>query len=238
MWQLAGALALLLAISALVAMARRRRYLVMGWLWFLITLVPMNGIVQVGHQAMADRYAYVSFVGLFIMVCWSVADFGTRSWQWGASSAFDDRAESRPVPIPWRAALSVVVVLVLVVLTHRQIGYWKDALTLWRHAANVVPGNWLAEDNVGLLLQQAGRPEQEVVPHFFKASAANPADSLSNMYIAIYEQTHGHPQEAVLRYDNVLRNPLPLRAEAPIDQNMGAAYLELGDRAKAQQCFD
>ena len=74
-WQVAGALLLLLAVTALVIAGRHRRYFLVGWFWFLGTLVPMIGLVQVGAQAMADRYAYLPFIGLFLMICWGVADF-------------------------------------------------------------------------------------------------------------------------------------------------------------------
>ena len=76
--EVAGAVVLLLAITGAVALAYRRRYLTVGWLWFLGTLVPMIGVVQVGTQAMADRYGYLSFIGLFIMVCWLIADWAGR----------------------------------------------------------------------------------------------------------------------------------------------------------------
>ncbi len=73
-WEVLSALLFLMVVTALVIAARRRRYLPVGWLWFLGTLIPMIGLVQVGRQAMADRYAYVPFLGLFIMMCWGVAD--------------------------------------------------------------------------------------------------------------------------------------------------------------------
>ncbi len=77
-WQALAALLVLLAISALVIANRSHRYLIVGWLWFLGTLIPMIGVVQVYLQARADRYAYVSFIGLFLMVCWGVADWAKR----------------------------------------------------------------------------------------------------------------------------------------------------------------
>ena len=113
-WQIVAALLLLLAVSALAVAGRSRRYLLTGWLWFLGTLVPMIGLVQVGNQAMADRYAYLPFVGLFIMFCWGAAD----------------AAEQRHLPAAVMPAASVVVLLALTVLTHRQINYWNDGLTL------------------------------------------------------------------------------------------------------------
>ncbi len=94
-WQVAGAAIFLLAVTALVLKARRHRYLPVGWFWFLGTLVPTIGIMQVGLQGMADRYAYESFLGLFIMVCWGVSDW----------------AEQRRVSAAWLASASAVVVL-------------------------------------------------------------------------------------------------------------------------------
>ena len=77
-WQVLGAALLLLAITALVLKGRQHRYLPVGWFWFLGTLVPTIGLMQVGIQGMADRYAYESFLGLFIMVCWGVSDWAEQ----------------------------------------------------------------------------------------------------------------------------------------------------------------
>ena len=77
-WNVMSALLLLLAITAFVFYRRREGFLAVGWFWFLGTLVPMIGIVQVGEQAMADRYAYLSFIGLFIMICWGIAELADR----------------------------------------------------------------------------------------------------------------------------------------------------------------
>src|ERR1019366_10803293 len=93
------------AVSALVAENGRRRYLTVGWLWFLGTLVPMIGLVQVGYQAMADRYAYLPFIGLFIMVCWGVADW----------------AEQKNVSATLLVGASVVVVMA-VTMMNKKIG--------------------------------------------------------------------------------------------------------------------
>src|SRR5213076_918118 len=117
-WQPVAAALLLGLISAGVWAARQRRYLLVGWLWFLGTLVPMIGVVQVGGQAMADRYAYLPFIGLFVMVCWGAVDWAQR----------------KRLPAHWPAALVIVVLAAFSLLTYRQIGYWRDSITLWSHA--------------------------------------------------------------------------------------------------------
>ena len=99
LWQVIAAVAILLAVTSLVVAGRRRRYLLVGWFWFLGTLVPMIGLVQVGNQGRADRYAYLSFIGLFIMVCWGVAEW----------------AKQRHISSAKLAAVSVVVLLALAV---------------------------------------------------------------------------------------------------------------------------
>ncbi len=114
-WQVVAAVLFLLAVTGLVIARCRQRFFLVGWLWFLGTLVPMIGLVQVGRQAMADRYAYLSFVGLFLMICWGAAEWG-------------EHLHLRPA---WLRTASVVVLLALAVVAHRQIGYWSDSITLW-----------------------------------------------------------------------------------------------------------
>ena len=97
-WEVLAALLFLAAITWLVVEGRRQRYLLVGWFWFLITLLPMIGIVQVGTQAMADRYAYLPFIGLFIMIVWGVADWGSQ----------------RHVAAKWLTAAGLAVLIALV----------------------------------------------------------------------------------------------------------------------------
>src|SRR5438552_15583382 len=158
-WQAVAAALLLGFISAGVWAARRRRYPLVGWLWFLGTLVPMIGLVQVGAQAMADRYAYLSYVGLFIMLCWAVADW----------------ASTRQIHQRWLAAAGAVVVISLAILAHRQLNYWSDNITLWTHTLQVTTDNFVAEDNLGGALLQQFRTE-EAIPHFRNAIKINPFD--------------------------------------------------------------
>lgn len=217
LWQVCGAAFILLAISAAVALAYRRRYLTVGWLWFLGTLVPMIGLVQVGTQAMADRYAYLSFVGLFIMVCWLVADW---------------TAQMHLSPVLLRAA-SVVVLLALVLVSHRQVGFWNDHITLWTHALEVTHNNWVAENNLGTALLKTGRME-DAIPHFRAAAALDPTDPNSTMNIGTYEQAHGNLPAAIKLYRKaaeMARNP---KVKARAYNNLGYAYKDIGDLADAQ----
>jgi protein O-mannosyl-transferase len=219
-WQVYGALLLLLAISALAVEGIRQRYLLMGWLWFLGTLVPMIGLMQVGTQAMADRYAYLSFIGLFIMICWGVADW----------------TQEKHFPAAVLPTLSFLALAALTIVAYRQVGYWQDNVTLWSHALQVTDRNWLAENNLGRALQAQGRTD-EAIPHFFKAAEIYPADPISNMNIGTYEQQHGNLQLAIEQYRKVVsitRNP-ELKVAAL--NSMGKAYRQLGDEERALECF-
>jgi len=221
-WQAGLALLVLIAISVLVWRARQRRYLLVGWLWFLGTLVPMIGLVQVGRQAMADRYAYLPFVGLFIMVTWGVADF----------------AQERHFPRAWLAVAACAVLLVLAVLTYRQIGYWSDDVTLWTHTIQITTGNYIAENELADALDARGR-NQEARQHFLRALAINPDDAPALMYLAVHNQRDGKLREAIAQYQQVIvitgnpayRNKL-FRAAA--FANAGHAFRDLGQIPQAR----
>jgi Flp pilus assembly protein TadD len=116
-------LALVCVTIAAVMAVRKYPYVTFGWFWFVITLLPVIGIVQVGNQGMADRYTYVPYIGLFIGIVWLVSDISSRTG--GAQRVL--------------GAAAVLVLAALAVLTYRQTGHWKDTLSLWRHAVNVEP---------------------------------------------------------------------------------------------------
>ena len=217
--QVAIALMFVLAISALVAKNWRRRYLTVGWLWFLGTLVPMIGVVQVGYQAMADRYAYLPFIGLFIMICWGVGDWA------------EQKHLAKALP-----ALSIAVLLVFAVIAHRQLSYWSDSVTLWSHALEVNPGNWFAEDHLGTLMMKQGNVDAGV-QHFLRAAAINPSDPLSNLNIGFYDYQHRDLRGAAEHYQAVInaRSSGVLKVKAL--NNLGLVYRESGDPVRAQQCF-
>ena len=220
-WEVFAALVLLLAITALVLRERRRRYLLVGWFWFLGTMVPMIGLVQVGEQAMADRYAYLPFIGLFIMVCWGVADW----------------AEQRKVSAAVLAGASVVVLTALSVVAYRQLGYWSDNVILWTHIIEVTPPNYIAQDDLGGAFLNTGQLE-EAMKHFRAAAEIYPLDPFSNLNLAIYAQQHDDPQQAIARSKIVLtRTPSP-RLRSKAYTTMGLAYRELGNQEESQKCLE
>ena len=214
------ALIFLLLVTALVIVGRRHRYLPVGWLWFLGALIPMIGLVQVGRQAMADRYAYLPFIGLFIMICWGVAEF----------------AEQRHVSSRWLAGASAAALLVLLVVTHRQIDFWSDNVTLWSHTLQVTNRNYEADEDLGEALLAKGEPE-EALGHFYQATAIDPSRASPYMYIGVYDQQHGKLQEAIERYRKALgaTNDVSPNMRAQAFANIGHAYLDLGNIPEARE---
>ncbi|MGO9518633.1 MAG: tetratricopeptide repeat protein, partial [Candidatus Korobacteraceae bacterium] len=224
-WQVFASFLLLAVVTGTVILRRRYRYLMVGWFWFLGTLIPMIGLVQVGAQAMADRYAYLPFVGLFIMICWGVSDW----WQ------------ERNLSPAWLAAPGLAVLVTLAIVTHRQISYWRDNVTLWAHTVHVTHGNWIAENNLGAALLDDGRMDDAVV-HFRAAEAIYPYDPRTFLFIGFYEQHRGNLRAAIEEYQHVISvtkndvwNNAKLRDDAFV--NMGNAYRDLGDSARAAESY-
>ncbi len=173
-WVVAACGLLLVAITVLVLRAGRKHpYLPMGWLWYLGTLIPVIGIIQVGQQGMADRYTYVPILGLFIMIAWGIpellgqGDTATGRYGDGAkaqvpTASSDEGSPStinhQPSTIPSIALGMVAVVLVigLGVMTRIQVRYWRDNYMLFGHAIQVTKNNFEAYGNYGAVLQQMG----------------------------------------------------------------------------------
>jgi tetratricopeptide (TPR) repeat protein len=220
-WQVYGSLLILLTITLLVVERRRRPYLLVGWLWFLGTLVPMIGLVQVGRQAMADRYAYLPLLGIFIMVCWGLAEWA---------------AEKR-LPAALLPAVSIAVVLALSIVARRQIGYWSDNVILWTHTVQVTPPNYVAQDNLGGALMGRKRLEEAIV-HFREAAAIHPVDPISTFNIAFYDQEHGDFYGAIEQYKRAIILTTSPSVKIKAWDNMGVAYRSLGNSQQAHECFE
>jgi hypothetical protein len=222
-WQVAGAAMLLLAITGLVIAGRNRRYLVVGWFWFLGTLVPMSGLVQVGAQAMADRYAYLPFIGLFIMFCWGVADFQPAAGRAGSEWIEEGHSSST-----WLAIACLALLLALAAVAHQQLWYWRDSLALWQHAAATTHANWMAEDMLGSVTLELGKAD-EALSHYNRALELNPNDPISNINVANWNLYAGRPRDAIEYYQKVLGSPrAPAFLKTKAEEGLQRAYRELG----------
>jgi len=210
MWQAAAAGFLLAAISVVVIrVGRRYPYLPVGWFWYLGTLVPVIGLVQVGAQAMADRYTYVPLIGLFIMVAWGVPEL-VRSWRYRST---------------FLTGAGGVVVAALMLSTWTQLQHWKNSLTLFEHTLQVTNNNSQIQNNLGNVLTQKGML-QEAIPHYTKALEINPnyADAHTNLGVALANQ--GRLEEAIKHYYAALR----LKPKSPeLHNNLGVALYSQGD---------
>ncbi len=221
LWKVGAAALLLVFISSIVLKLRSRGYLLVGWLWFLGTLVPVIGVIQVGNQAMADRYAYLPLIGIFVMIAWAVAD-GTDGKRFGLALQL--------VP-------AICVLVALSFATYRQIGYWRDSLDIWTHALNVTQHNFVAEENAGVALTQLNRVD-EAYPFFVRAAQDEPNDPVARLNIGAYLHQHGHQAEAIPQYQLALRLGTDPGMLATTYANLGSAYSDLGDDAKARVSFE
>ena len=224
-WEVVASAGLLGLITACAVAVRSRRYLLVGWLWFLGSLIPMIGLVQVGAQEMADRYAYIPFIGLFVMMVWLAGDClsgaGTNRKVWRVTAA----------------AISVTCLLVLGVATYRQVGYWHDTESFWRRTIALTENNYLAHDILGYYLTTQGRAE-EGAAEFRDALAIRPEDPEANMSLGPYEEAHGHLAEAIEHYQNVAQYSARPELRATAFFNLGHAYRKMGDLTRAKQCFE
>jgi Flp pilus assembly protein TadD len=208
---------LLLALSVMAITLRRRfPYCLMGWLWFLGTLVPVIGLVPAGEQSMADRYSYVPSIGIILAVVWGAYDL-TKRWRYQAMAA---------------SIATVGAACLCLWLTRTQIGYWKDTETLFRHALLITQHNYVAHNNLGTALDKQERWD-EALSEFRQALHAKPdyPEALNNLGVALDRQ--GHVEEAIAQ----LRQTLKLRPRyAVAHYNLGVALQEQGhlDEAIAQ----
>jgi Flp pilus assembly protein TadD len=217
--RVSAAIAVLAGVSILVV--RAKRFYLVGWLWFLGTLVPVIGLVQIGEAAMADRYAYIPLIGIF-----GILAFG-----------FDDLAECLKVSIMWRAIPAICVVVALSLATVRQLSCWKNSYDLWSHAVAVTGPNFVAQDNLGGALLMMGRTD-DAYPHFLSAAEINPRDPMSHSNIGAYLQEHGLTRQAVEEYQLAISLTSDRGLLALAYANLGTAQTALGDDEKARQCFE
>jgi protein O-mannosyl-transferase len=201
-------LVLLAGISGGVFILRRRPYFLTGWLWYLIMLVPVIGVVQVGAQARADRYTYLPQIGLYLLLTWAAADLcaGWRHRRWMLGS------------------FATAILAALIFCARTQTSYWRNSESLWTHTIASTSDNYIGHNNLSIVLVQKGQVDEGIV-HSQKAQQINPdyADARNNLGIALVQM--GHVDEAIIHYQKALRiNP----DSAEVHYNFGIALLKKG----------
>jgi tetratricopeptide (TPR) repeat protein len=208
-WSAVGTAVLLIGLSIVfLRHSKSHRYAAVGWLWFLGTLVPVIGLVQVGMQSMADRYTYIPYIGLAVLMSWCLGELAAR-WPQAKAAVI---------------AFAGVALLAYGAMTVRQMSYWRSNEPLYQHAIAVTSGNYMAYNNLGnMLLDEARLPEakanyEKVVK--LMPTAAKPYNNLGNIYAMQNRLTDAMPN---------FRKAIELDPSLPeAHYNLGNAYYETG----------
>ena len=253
LWRILGAALFLIVVTfSVILKGRRFPYLPVGWLWFTGTLVPVIGVVQVGTQALADRYTYIPSIGLFIMAAWGIPEI------------FRQRSHAKNI----LAACAALCLLCLAILTRTQVGYWRDNISLFDHAVNVTTNNGAMYNNRGNALHSVGKNDQairdfdraiEITPRFAEAYNGrglarksmgdyvravedfDKAIEINPSFVEAYNNRGltrnivGNYSQAVEDFDRAIQiNP----EMAPVYNNRGNARDCMGDHARAIEDYD
>ena len=220
-WQLTLAVLFVMSVTILVWKQRRSRpYLTTGWLWYLGTLVPVIGLIQVGDQSMADRYAYIPLIGIFVMIVWGAAD----------------AADHRQLNLQLRTAITIVILAALSFLTWRQIGYWHSDYNLWSHTIKVTKHNVVADESLSKTLMQLGRP-QEAIAGFEEAASLNPGDPFRHVNLAAALLESDRPTDAIAQYESTIKVSSGPAIQARCYESIATIYDELGEFAKVRDNY-
>jgi tetratricopeptide (TPR) repeat protein len=213
-WQIAMCALLLLVISAAVIyFGRKQRYLLTGWFWFLGTLVPVIGIVQVDAQAYADRYSYIPYIGLFIMLAWGIPQLLSKLIY-------------RKIVL---GTSMVIVLTTLGVCAHRQISYWKNSITLFSHAIEATPNNYIAYNRLGVTYGDLGRGTDAI--DAFKQAIKIKADYAMAYYnLGVTYGNLGRGTDAIDAFKQAIKFK-PNYAQA--HYSLGVACMMIGDKKSA-----
>jgi tetratricopeptide (TPR) repeat protein len=209
-WQYAGSLLiLLLATAAVLRAGRRYPYLATGWFWFLVTLVPVIGLMQVGVQSMADRYTYIPLVGLFIVVAWGAGDL---------TKGLKRRREIL-------CLLGGAWVTASMVLTFHQLAYWRDSISLYRHTLEVTGENYIIRYHLGEALASSGDADAGI-QEYRESIRINPNDAFAHYDLGIALAGKGSLDDAIRQF----RQALLIHPDDPkAHTNLGVALARKGD---------
>lgn len=219
-WRPALALVVIVLFSIFCLRHLERRYLSVGWFWYLGCLVPVIGVIQVGRQAMADRYAYATLPGIVLLVVWWIAD----------------HLAERRMKTESAGAFAVLVLIFFSVLTSRQTTYWKDSFTLFQHALAVAPNNFIAETNLGEAFMQIGRPDL-AYDHFLRATQEKPHFGVAQYNLGTVLAGQGRRKEAREAFQMAIRYGQEAPDIAQAYHNLGIVMLDENELSEARTMF-
>ena len=207
-WEVVAAVTALLAISMVVFLARRNcPYLLFGWLWYLGMLVPVIGLVQVGSQAMADRYTYLAQIGLYTALAWGAADLCRTEFIPLLYLLNAKRTKVRPTKSPDRrwpfAVVSALLVAGLMICGWRQTGDWHDSQRLWTHALACTSQNPIAHNSLGNALSDSGQVD-EAIAHYRQALEIESGYAAAHHNLGRALAGRGEMNEAITHYQQAL----------------------------------
>jgi tetratricopeptide (TPR) repeat protein len=208
---------LLILITTVVILAvKEKPYLVVGWFWYLGTLFPVIGIVQVGSQSMADRYTYIPLIGVFVMIVWGIFDFLDRQ-RYGKT-----------------VLRTVILVFPLFIwVSWVQVGLWKNSETLFMHALDVTRNNYLIHYNLGITLYEQGDVDG-AVREYQASLQIKPDFAEAHNNLGTIVLLKGYPDDAIRHYRESLSvNP----HQSDTYNDLGAAYFRKGDIHRAIEYF-
>jgi len=207
----------LLTITYFCLRHLQQRYLLAGWLWYLGCLVPVIGFVQVGRQAMADRYPYVPLIGILVLVVWWIAE---------NSSHLPQRSEIL-------AGVAALFLILFAGLTWRQTTYWKDSFTVFRHALEITPANFIAENNLGQAYVEIGKSDL-AYQHFLRSAQERPHFGLAHYNLGVVLVGENRRAEARKEFDEAIKNGQDAAEIASAYHNLGIVMLEDGQLVNAR----
>ena len=210
--QIISCTAVLAAITMLVIVFRRKRYLLVGWLWFVLTLLPVIGLVQVGQQAMADRYGYVALIGLFIMIAWGCGELVTN---WPAATRL-----LRPVVVT--AAVAAIIACATASWFQSQV--WRSSIALYRHAVRTTANSPIMHNNLGIELKSQSRFD-DAMRHYRRAIDLAPDYAQAHNNLANMLNAYGQRDKAISHYRVALKARPDL---APAHTNLANALVKEG----------
>ena len=208
-WQVVFCALLMVVVSVLaVRFGRKQKYLFVGWFWFVGTLIPVIGLVQVGQQSLADRYTYIPYIGLFIIIGWGLPELFSK-WP------------QRKIAL---GSSMVIVLTTLGICSHQQVSFWKNSFTLFSHAIEVTQNNYIAYNNLGAAYNSLGR-YQDAMESYKQAIKIEPDYTKAYINLGAAYNSLGRYRDAVETYKQVLRIS-PDYADAYI--NLGVTCYKLG----------